>query len=289
MNESLSPRVSIVMRSCNDIDTIEATLEALASQTYQDFELWSHDSSSCDGTLEVIMKYNDPARILVNDPREYVPGRVLNKAVSFCNGEIIVFLNSDATPESETWLANLIEPLNDPAVGAVFGRQTARPDCRTLFRKDTERAFGDGTTSANWVHFFSMANSATRKEIFTDFAFNPDVQYSEDIEWSLRLKQKGYEIAYVAEAAACHSHNYTLRQSFRRHFGEGCAEAVIFNSGQMNFSFTRYVLLPLGAEIARDIIWSLRNFSLDGLLHSIPLRTVQKFGRWQGLRAGLNP
>lgn len=281
------PRVSVVMRSYNDIDTIEQTLTALKRQTFTDYELWNHDSSSCDGTLEVIMRYNTPDRILINDPAEYVPGNVLNHAVKYCNGDLVVFLNSDATPETDDWLEKLIKPLEDGNTGAAFGRQTARPDCRSLFVKDTERAFGDGRTSANWTHFFSMANSATRRDVLAAFPFSTDVQYSEDIEWSLRLKQGGLEVVYVADAAACHSHNYSLSQSWRRHFGEGKAEAAIFNQGEMNFRFGRYVLLPLVAEVVRDVFWSLRRFSLDGLLHSIPLRVSQKLGRWQGLKEGL--
>lgn len=283
-----NPRVSIVMRSYNDIDTIEGTLEALSRQTFQDFELWNHDSSSCDGTLQVILRYNDETRVLVNDPREYVPGKVLNHAAKYCRGDIVVFLNSDATPESDDWLEKLIEPLEDAAVGAVFGRQTSRQDCRALFVKDNERAFGDGSVSADWVHFFSMANSATKREVLEAFPFSSDVQYSEDIEWSFRLKQAGLDVVYVAGAAATHSHNYTISQSYRRHFGEGKAEAAIFRDGELNFSFARYVLLPLVAEVARDLAWSVRHLSLDGLFHSVPLRTAQKFGRWQGMREGMS-
>ncbi len=282
--ETGTPRVSVVMRSYNDIDTISQTLDALRRQTFQDFELWNHDSSSCDGSLELIMAQNDHDRILVNDPKDYVPGKILNKAVTLCRGEIIVFINSDATPETNDWLEKLIAPLEDEQVGAVFGRQTARPDCRTLFRKDTERAFGDGRTASAWTHFFSMANAAARRNVLEAFPFNTDIQYSEDIEWSLRLKKAGLRIEYVADASACHSHNYTLKQSWQRHYGEGKAEATIFTDREMNFGFLRYVAAPLAAEITRDCLWSLRHLSLDGLAHTIPLRISQKLGRWQGMR-----
>jgi rhamnosyltransferase len=304
-------KVAVIMRSHNDIDLIEGTLEALKRQTFRDFELWNHDSSSCDGTLKVILANNDPSRVLVNDPATYNPARVLNKAVSLCDNEIIVFLNSDATPISDTWLADLIAPLlgdkiqGDMAeevygnvsgstdkgfvrkVGATFGRQSARSNCRPLFIKDTERAFGDGRISASWLHFFSMANSAAHRSTLVEFPFEPQMQYSEDIEWSKRLKQAGYSLEYVAAAEVCHSHNYSLRESWKRHFGEGKAEALIFSCSELNTSFGRYVLLPLVSEIVRDGIFSLRRFSIDGLLHSVPLRTAQKIGRWQGLRAGL--
>jgi rhamnosyltransferase len=287
---SRRPKVAIIMRSYNDIETIGGTFKALKNQSFQDFVLWNHDSSSDDGTLKVILANNNPGRVMVNDPASYNPARVLNKAVSFCDNEIIVFLNSDATPTSDTWLEDLIAPIVNEGVkkvGATFGRQTARHNCRSLFIKDTERAFGDGRIAANWRHFFSMANAAARKSTLVEFPFEPQMQYSEDIEWSRRIKQAGLGIEYVAAAKACHSHNYSLRESWKRHFGEGKAEAFIFPPSELNTSFMRYFLMPLVMEILRDAAYSFRRCSIDGLLHCVPLRVAQKVGRWLGLRAGL--
>ncbi|MCG6942388.1 MAG: glycosyltransferase [Thiohalocapsa sp.] len=282
------PRVAIAMRSYNDIAVIRDTLERVMSQRYPDVTLWNFDSSSSDGTLDVIREYNAPERIQQNAPKDYNPGRVLNHAVATIGetADVIVFLNSDATPESDDWLARLIAPLAEPGVGAVFGRQTARPDCRSLFRKDTERAFGDGRAAASWVHFFSMANAAARREVLVQYPFETRVQYSEDVEWSYRLRKAGLRIVYVPEAAATHSHNYTLAQSYRRQFGEGRAEAWIFRDGELNTSFLRYTVLPAGMEVLRDMVWAVRERSLDAVLHSLPLRLTQKWGRWRGLVAG---
>ena len=285
MNE-WNPRVSIIMRSCNDSDVIRGTLEMVRAQSYTNYELWNFDSTSTDGTLDIIHEFNVPERIFQNDPASYNPGRVLNAAVSATPGEILVFLNSDATPENEDWLARLIEPLRDAGTGATYGRQTARPNARSLFVKDTERAFGNGCIAARWLHFFSMAKSAVRRQLLEQYPFETDIQYSEDIEWSYRLRNLDHRIVYVPGAAAMHSHNYTLRQSYKRHFGEGMAEAWIFRNGELNRSFLRYCMLPMGREVLRDLGWAVQNASMDALMHSVPLRVVQKWGRWQGLKAG---
>jgi rhamnosyltransferase len=280
------PKVAIAMRSYNDRDVIRGTLEMIGRQTYRNFELWNFDSSSTDGTFEIIREFNDPSHIRQNESASYNPGTVLDDAVRTVGGDVVVFINSDATPESEDWLEKLIAPLADSGVGAVYGRQTARPDCRALFEKDTERAFGDGREAAKWVHFFSMANSAARRDVLERFPFETRIQYSEDIEWSFRVRTAGLEIRYVADAAATHSHNYTLRQSFKRRFGEGKAEAWIFRGGELNTSFLRYFLLPFGMEVARDLGWAVNRGSMDALLHTVPLRLAQKWGRWRGLLEG---
>jgi rhamnosyltransferase len=283
---NFSPRVSIIMRSCNDSDVIRGTLQMVRAQTFTNYELWNFDSTSTDGTLDIIREFNTPQRIRLNDPASYNPGRVLNEAVAATGGDILVFLNSDATPENEDWLQQLIAPLRDTACGASYGRQTPRPDCRSLFVKDTERAFGDGRVSAGWLHFFSMANSAVRRELLESHPFDTGIQYSEDIDWSYRIRNLGHGIVYVPDAPAMHSHNYTLGQSYRRHYGEGKAEAWIFRNGELSTSFLRYCLLPLGREVLRDLGWAVRRTSMDALLYSVPLRATQKWGRWQGLKSG---
>jgi rhamnosyltransferase len=283
---NFSPRVSIIMRSCNDSDVIRGTLQMVRAQTFTNYELWNFDSTSTDGTLDIIREFNTPQRIRLNDPASYNPGRVLNEAVAATGGDILVFLNSDATPENEDWLQQLIAPLRDTACGASYGRQTPRPDCRSLFVKDTERAFGDGRVSAGWLHFFSMANSAVRRELLESHPFDTAIQYSEDIDWSYRVCNLGHGIVYVPDAPAMHSHNYTLGQSYRHHYGEGKAEAWIFRNGELSTSFLRYCLLPLGREVLRDLGWAVRRTSMDALLYSVPLRATQKWGRWQGLKSG---
>jgi len=282
------PKVSIIMRSRNDHWIIRDTIAQVQAQHYRDFELLNFDSMSDDGTFEIIKEMNSAANIFQNDPKQYIPGKVLNDAVTRADGDILVFLNSDATPTDRNWLENLIAPLHNPGTGAVFGQQSPRPDCRALFAKDTRRAFGDGRIAAQWRHFFSMANSATRRDILEKFPFDPALQFSEDIEWSYRLKKAGYAIAYVAAATTLHSHNYTLKQSFIRHYGEGRADAWIFADDEIKGDFLHLVLAPVLMENIRDIIWAAQHASLDALLHTLPLRIVQKYARWRGFKAGLN-
>lgn len=278
--------VSIVMRSFNDEALIGETLAAVRRQRLQPVEMWNCDSSSTDSTLAQILRFNDAEHVLLNEQRNYNPGRVLNEAVSRCRGDIIVFINSDATPQDDCWLQNLVAPFADPTVAATYGRQIARRDARSLFVKDTERAFGDGSVASRWVHFFSLANSAVRREAVASLPFETRIQYSEDIEWSYRIRRLGHQIRYVRDAVAMHSHNYTLRQSFRRHHGEGTADAWIFQHGELAKSFWRYCLLPFGMEVMRDMLWALRERSIDAALHSVPLRATQKWARWRGLCAG---
>jgi len=275
--------VWVALRSHDDQPLVEQTLAALSRQTIP-LRLLALDNASTDGTREAVTAC---ATRLVDVPAgAYVPGRVLNEAMTLTDGPVVVFLNADCTPQHDDWLERLLAGLDDPGVGAVFGRQVPRPGAHPLHARDTEAAYGDGTRQATWRHCFSMAASAIRRVDWEASPFREDLQYSEDIDWSWRLRQRGRGVRYVVDAVATHSHDYTLRQLARRHYGEGCAEAAIFEWSAWQASLVRYSLLPWGRQVLDDVRWALGSGEWRAALEAPLMRAVQAAGRRAGFRAG---
>ena len=267
------------MRSMNDIEFIGTTLEMVFKQTMTDFELINVDSGSSDGTYEIIKKYN-PDNSYQIKPEEYIPGKVLNDAVSRCKGKLIVFNNSDCIPQNELWLKNLISPLQKKEnTVAAFGNQLPRKDAKALIIKDNTRAFGDGTISATWGHFFSLATSAARKEILVKCPFDPEIQYSEDVEWSYRMKQTGFNIEYVPDAIVEHSHNYTLKEVKKRFYNEGFADGRIYGPSS---GFIADFAKPLIIEYFRDFRFLLARALIFSIPYGIIYRFIQKHSYFKG-------
>lgn len=274
----------IIMRSHNDMPLIAETLTMVHQQNCA-FELIVFDNDSIDGTVDEVGKYTS---MVINIPKgQYVPGSVLNKAMETSQGELIVFLNSDCTPRDEFWLERLLDGFSGEQVAAVFGRQIPRRDCSPLLAKDTEDTYGDGSRQKYWRHCFSMASSAIRRSVWEKMRFNEQIQYSEDIDWTWRVRQQGYSIAYVPESIVYHSHNYTLRQFYRRHVGEGKAEAAIFDWSPWEGSFLRYSLLPYSRQVLSDWRYCTRRLLFGTMLYSPILRLSQLLGRRAGLKQGL--
>jgi len=70
--------------------------------------------------------------------------------------------------------------------------------------------------------FVSNSCAAYRRSYLEEVGFFPEnLIFGEDTCTAGRLLKRGYKIAYVAEAAVFHSHNYTLIQEFRRSFDIG--------------------------------------------------------------------
>ena len=272
------PSVSIVVRSCNDIKFIDQTLQIIQSQNFQDFELINVDSGSTDGTFEIVKKYNPDAYQI--NPGDYIPGKVLNDAVTRCSGEIVVFNNSDCIPQNSNWLGNLIKPFeNSNNTAAVYGNQIPRADAAPLVVKDNTRAFGDGKIASTWFHFFSLATSAIRKGVLEQYPFDPDIQYSEDVDWSYRMKKNGLNIMYAADAVVEHSHNYTLKEVKKRFYNEGLAEGKIYGTDK---SFVLESMFPCAKEIIRDIIYLISRGKILSLPNGLVYRIIQRYYAYKG-------
>ena len=278
--------IPIIMRARNDIPLIKETLEMIKRQSVP-YELYAFDNDSQDGTKELLEKH--AKRVYRVPAGKYIPGRVLNDAMKnvVLKAPYVVFLNSDCTPADSVWLENLIKGFDDEKVGAVFGRQLPRRDCLPLFYKDTEDTFGDGARQQYWKHCFSMASSAIRRSVWEELQFSETLQYSEDIDWTWRIRQVGWTVKYQQFSQVYHSHNYTRKQFAKRHRGEGKAEAVIFSWSRWERTFVRYSLLPLLRQIKSDFLFALKHREFGMLISSPGLRFAQMTGRRKGFKEGL--
>lgn len=280
-----SELVSIVMRSFNEAWALSQTLPALAAQLFTNWELIVIDSGSTDGSADLIRKAN-PAHFIQITPAEYNPGRVLNHGMRLARANRVVFLNADATPQGPGWLGPLGDALKDPRTAAVFGRQVPRPGCPAVYMHDYERCFGRQRESAGWEHFFSMASSGLRKDIWARRGFREDLQYSEDDEYTRWCREQGYRVVYCPQSVVMHSHNYTPAQAYRRTFGEAKALAAVWNHSPRRMNWPRTVLLGWLNDLRRDFAYCARSRRLREWPHAAQIRWYQRRARLAGFKAG---
>jgi rhamnosyltransferase len=285
--KSLPKAVSIVMRSFNEAWAIESTIQQVYAQDFDgEIELIVIDSGSSDGSIEIIRKF-EKARLIQIPLGTYVPGVVLNQGARESSHDWIVYLNADATPVGKDWLTQLLQPCVDhPKFGAAFSRQIPRPDCKAVFAHDYDRCFGPERESKHWGHFFSMVSSVTHRSVLDHTPIREDLQYAEDDEWTRRLSEGGYEVIYVLESVVMHSHNYTLRQSYKRSFGDAKAMAATSMVEPRAMNYHYFVGLGLAKDAMRDIKWCLRNGHISGIPFAIAVRLAQRLGRRDGHHAG---
>jgi rhamnosyltransferase len=274
----------VVLRCKDDAWVVAETLDAIREQTVP-CRILCIDSGSQDGSLEILNRYAD--RLIQIAPETYIPGRVLNTSMRETDGGIVVFLNSDATPQGPGWLAALLGAFDEgESVAAAYGRQVPRHDATALVALDMDQACGETRRARSW-HFISMASSAIRRTAWERRPFDEQIRYSEDVEWTWWAKREGYRTAYVPEAVAMHSHNYTATELYRRHFGEGDAEARIFDRHRLAETWPAMVVMSTLKAIARDLLQGIAGGRILRILgQALVSRPVEKLARYRGFWHG---
>ena len=280
------PLVSIIMRSFNEGWALRETLPGLKAQDWKNWELIVIDSGSKDDSVELI-RAAQPRHLVQIQPHEYNPSRVMNQGMRLAQSQYCVFLNADATPQGSNWLRPLVNALQDPQTAAVFGRQVPRPDCQAVFARDYDRCFGPARESTSWDHFFSMVSSGLRKDVWAKRGFREDLQYAEDDEYTRWCAAEGYRVAYCEESVAMHSHNYTIRQAYKRAHGDSFAHAATkadHAPGLMDLGPA--FLLGVLRDAVGDFAWCRRQGRISEWPHALSVRAAQRWGRSVGSRGG---
>jgi len=220
--------LSVIIPTYNAKDLLAKLLLRLRSQSV-DFELVIIDSSSTDGSAELAKASADTFLSIPKDRFDH--GGTRTMAAKAAKGELLLFLTQDALPNSEHALANLLQALDNPMVGAAFGRQLPYENT-SLFGKHLRyfnypqksyiRTLSDKEHYGLKTVFFSDSFSVYRRSVLAEVGwFKDGLIVGEDMYVIAKILMAGHKIAYRADATVLHAHDYTLLEDFRRYFDTG--------------------------------------------------------------------
>lgn len=90
------PLLSIAMPSYNQVQFIEAAIDSVFRQSYEQVELIVADGGSSDGTVELLEKASEAnSRIIWDSAPDNGPAEAVSRAFSRARGQVIGWLNSD--------------------------------------------------------------------------------------------------------------------------------------------------------------------------------------------------
>lgn len=245
MPTSAKPRVSVVIPVKNGGELLITVLQrVLSQQTPWPFEVLVIDSGSRDGSQARVQQLG--VRLHEIPPTEFGHGRTRNLGVGLTQGEFIAFLTQDALPADEHWLRELVSAMElAPDTAGAFGPHLPHADCNPLTARelimhfqgfgeqpnvtrleDPER-YGNDPGYRQFLHYFSSNNACIRRSVWDQIPL-PDVDFSEDQLWAQKAVEAGYSRAYAPSARVHHSHNFGVREGYRRAFDESRALKRLF-------------------------------------------------------------
>lgn len=217
--------ISVIIPTLNASGYIDNLITRLNSQTIKPNEIVVVDSQSDDDTVERCRRY-DNVRIIEILRKDFDHGGTRDMALRTCDSDFVLFTTQDAVPNNEKYIENLLKPFDDEDVVIASGRQIAREDAwpmEKLVREFNYPAVSHVRSKADLqeygikTYFFSDVCAAYRKNIYEKLGgFEHPIKTNEDMFYAARVIEKGYKIAYAAEAEVIHSHNFTLKEQYKR-------------------------------------------------------------------------
>jgi glycosyltransferase involved in cell wall biosynthesis len=145
-------KISVVTVAFNAVQTIEETLESVASQDHGDIEHIVVDGASTDGTIEVLERNRGGLAKLITEPDRGIYD-AMNKGIAASTGQVICFLNADDTYSESTVLAKVAEHMSDETLDAVFGDAefVKGNDARRVIRRYRSDKFRPARIAWGWM------------------------------------------------------------------------------------------------------------------------------------------
>ncbi len=193
------------------------------------------DSSSTDGTAKHFKDWG--ANVHVIPQSEFDHGGTRRLAVELVQpAEFIVFLTQDAIPFGNSSLQCLLAAFEDSTVGMAYGCQLPRPHARGIERHARlknyppdvceVRTFEDRTRLGIKTVFCSDSFAAYRRTALESVGGMPESAFfAEDQIVAGRMLLEGWCLAYQGDAKVTHSHDYSIKQDFKRYFDVGVFHA----------------------------------------------------------------
>ena len=183
---------------------------------------------SKDRTEEILSNLNATYKVI--EPQEFSHSLTREKEAFESDADILVFVTQDIIIEDEMWLYNLTKDIMNGKCQATYSRQLCNNNSIEKYTRELnypEKSMCKTKEDVDKIQlrtfFFSDASSAIKREVFVKLNGydNKNLSINEDMYIAYKLIMNGYTIKYCADSKVVHSHNFTLKEQYKRYYDTG--------------------------------------------------------------------
>ncbi len=217
----MEKHISVVIPNYNNALTIEKCLEAVFASQYKNYEVVVVDDKSQDNSVEIIRKF--PCKLLYLG-KHAGTSKARNVGAQNSSGEFIFFTDADCLLQPDTLsivnktLATL-PPANIKGIvlGGTYTKIPYDKKFFSIFQSVFVNYSETRTDNPDYIAAHAMIISATAFNKSDGFpeVFLPII---EDVEFTHRLKRRGFKLVVNPEIQVQHIFNFTFLKSMRNAF-----------------------------------------------------------------------
>jgi GT2 family glycosyltransferase len=231
--------VSIIIPNYNgahllkkNLPKVFAAATAYTQDTGSDIEVVVSDDGSGDGSIGLLYEEQEKRRkekvplVVIERKQNTGFSPAVNRGVKEAQGDILVLLNSDVSPERE-FLKPLLRHFSDEKVFAVGCLDRSPEGEREVLRGrgvgTWQRGFlihRAGKVESDKTLWASGGSSAFRKRLWVKLGGLYEIYrpfYWEDIDLSYRAQKAGYHVVFEPQSRVVHEHEAgSIKQQFTR-------------------------------------------------------------------------
>lgn len=214
--------VSVIVPAYNEKEGIAKAVRSLANGDYPEIEVIVVDDGSTDGTADIVDGLGLPNVRLVRKPNAG-KSSALNTGVMLAKHDLIVMVDADTIFEPDS-VRHLVQPMADPAVGAVAGNVQVGNQTNLIARFqhieyvvgfNLDRRFQDELQCMPTV---PGAIGAFRREALSQVGGISDDTLAEDTDVTMALCRAGWKVVYEEKARAWTEAPTVLSQLWRQRY-----------------------------------------------------------------------
>lgn len=258
------PSVSVLIPAHNEALVIVATLQAACRIDYPNYEVVVVDDGSVDDTARCVEPFLQSGRVrLVRKSVNEGKAMALNDALPLLNGEIILTLDADASPDAHI-LQRIVPHFRSARVAAVTGNPRVRNFDSFLARlqaiefssivsllRRSQRIWGRVVTVSGVVAAFR------RSAVFDVGGFSPNMP-TEDIELTWKLQKRFYDVRYEARAIVWMTVPTSIAGLYKQRLRWARGLMQVFHKHADVIAHWKYRRMwPVFIESALSILWAL--------------------------------